>query len=220
MMMDGGAKVAAGVGLVPAAAAGGPGGIIVDGALVGSGLGEVALGGVLVGHGVFVGANTINHIIEGPMQMSDTSGVSSGGKAPSGDYRGVEYVDSGGVALGEFDRISGDVFIEEKSAHSIGKVNPKTGKPFPGSTPEEWAKKQIFDKTVTRLENLPKATATRPTKGGSPDVPDLSSIQHIRKYEFRIDSSTPELKKAVEAELENLRKKYPDWTFNAEFGTP
>ena len=47
----------------------------------GSGLGEMVLGGVVMGAGVLVGANTINHIIDGPLQMSSTSGGASGSGA-------------------------------------------------------------------------------------------------------------------------------------------
>ena len=125
--------------------------------------------------------------------------------------------DAKGNPLGEFDGVQKGKFIEDKSARGLGTLNPKTGRPV--QTADEWAKKQIFDKTEVRIDNLlNKATATRPTTGGSTAVPSLQEIKGIRQLEFRIESATPEVKAAVEKQLTALRAQHPDWTFTAIFG--
>jgi len=130
--------------------------------------------------------------------------------------KGVEIVDAGGTPIGEFDEVAPDRFVEDKSAKGLNTPHPRTGQPV--QSPEQWAEKQIFDKTVVRIENLKKAVATRPTKGGSPTVPALTEIKGIRQLEFRIEAGTPEVQAAVAKQIAELTKKYPDWTFSAIFG--
>lgn len=137
--------------------------------------------------------------------------------ATAAEKKGVEIVDAKGNPIGEFDKVLKNKFIEEKSAKGLGTLHPKTGLPI--QTVDDWAKKQIYDKTVTRIENLlNKATATRATAGGSPTVPALSEIRGIRNLEFRIEAATAQVKNAVEKQLTALRAKYPGWTFTATFG--
>jgi len=131
-------------------------------------------------------------------------------------YRGVEIVDAKNAPVGEFDKITGGIFIEEKSAKGINTPHPLTGKPV--QTPEQWAERQVFDKTVVRIEKLKTASATRPTKGGSPTVPPLGEIQNMRELHFHIEAATPEIQAAVLVHLQNLTAKYPDWKFAAMFG--
>ena len=135
---------------------------------------------------------------------------------PTDVYIGVEIVDNKDAPIGEFDQISGGIIIEEKSAKGLMTLHPKTGKPV--QTPDEWAKKQIYDKTAVRINNLGSATATRSTKTGSPTVPPLAEVQKIREIKFRIEASTPELQIAVNTQLQLLRAAFPSWKFSAEFG--
>jgi hypothetical protein len=138
-------------------------------------------------------------------------------EATRAETKGVEIVDSKGNPLGEFDGVTKDRFIEDKSAKGLETLNPKTGKPV--QTADQWAQKQIYDKTKVRIDNLTnKATATRPTKGGSPTVPTLSELRGIRKLEFRIESSVPEVRAAVEKQLGTLRAEHPDWSFSVIYG--
>lgn len=133
-------------------------------------------------------------------------------------YRGVEIVDGTGSPLGEFDGVnmSRGRFIENKSASGLRRVNPRTGQP--AQTPAQWAAKQIFKKTMTRIKNLGRAAKTRPTSGGSSNVPSLAEIRGIRHVHFVIDGSAPALRSAVFAELASLRTEHPGWIFTAEFG--
>ena len=134
------------------------------------------------------------------------------------DYEEVEIVNQRGEVIGEFDGIdsTNKVFIEDKSAEGLDRVNPKTGKP--SQTPEEWATRQILNKTNVRITNLEKATGTRPTKGGSSDVPSIDEIKDYRKIHFEIDSTDPKVKKAVDEAISELKKQHPDWEFSANFG--
>lgn len=49
-------------------------------------------------------------------------------------------------------------------------------------------------------------------------MPLLDQIKDIRKFIFRLDGDTPELRQAVENSLEQLRKEFPGYTFDALFG--
>ena len=159
------------------------------------------IGGVSVSAFAGIGSGTITSI--GPI-------------VPDPPYIGVEFVDSNGGPLGEFDRIEGKNFIEEKDGTGLNKINPKTGKP--NQTPEDWAEGQIFDKTVTRIDNLPKAVSTRTTPKGSPTVPSLAEIQGIRSLEFEIKSTDRGLQSAVELQIQRLQARYPNWTFTVKHG--
>ena len=75
---------------------------------------------------------------------------------------------------------------------------------------------QIYEKTNTRIQNLQDATTTRGI--GNMPTPSLEEIQRIRRLQFRIDSDSIEVKKAVEAQLNLLRLKHPTWNFSTVFG--
>jgi RHS repeat-associated protein len=218
----GGGGAAAG-GAVAAPVTGGASALVTvaGGAAVVAGWAAVAQGAT----NVVAGVGSVSHA------MSMSSGSGSGGGAPPaspaaapqpsparpGNPKGVEIVDARGASLGEFDEIAPGRFIEDKSATGVGTPNPKTGRVH--NTPADWAKKQIFDKTKTRINNLTmSATATRPTPGGSPTVPTLAEIRSIRAIHFRIYSAESAIQAAVNAELANLRALFPGWTFTAQFG--
>ncbi len=153
--------------------------------------------------------------------------VVAGADVKLGGARGVEIVDKKGSPLGEIDEIRAGVIRERKSAQGIGTINPKTGKPFPGSDESTWAQKQIYGKTKTRIENLKVADATRPSgrmsedpvqAAGSSVYPNIKELQTIRKLEFRIDADTPGLRAQVEIQINRLRTEFSDWTFTATYG--
>ena len=147
----------------------------------------------------------------------DSRGRGTGpGSTSSQRFHGVEIIDARGNPLGEFDEIAEDIFIEEKSAVGFGQLHPRTGRPV--QTVTQWAEKQIFQKTVVRLDNLQRATATRPAAGGSLSVPTLSAILGIRKFQFKIMSTAPEVQNAVQAQLTRLRVRFPAWEFSVIFG--
>ncbi|GEM_PF-1138719 len=136
----------------------------------------------------------------------------------TGYYKGVEIVDGFGKPIGELDEVGLKTlqFFEDKSAKGLNILNPSTGKPF--QTAQEWAEKQILNKTTTRIENLKVAVATRETVSGTPIVPTLDEIRNIKSFTFRIDADTIDLRKAVENVLNQLRKDYPGYTFDVIFG--
>lgn len=84
-------------------------------------------------------------------------------------------------------------------------------------TEEQWALKQIFKKGSNRITAL-QQTEVKLSSSVSQDVPLFEDITNIRKYVFRIDADTPKLRSAVQNELNNLKTKYPDYNFSAEFG--
>ncbi|MBO0940098.1 hypothetical protein J2I47_26380, partial [Fibrella sp. HMF5335] len=137
---------------------------------------------------------------------------------PKRDFAEVEIIDATGKPIGEFDGIDmkSGTFIEDKSATGIGTINPRTGKPF--QTAEQWAAKQVYTKSVNRIENLKKAAATRATKSGSSSIPSLGEIKDFKNLHFVIDSKDSSIASAVADQLANLKKQYPDWNFTAEFG--
>ena len=87
-------------------------------------------------------------------------------------------------------------------------------------TPDEWAAKQIYGNTVTRIQGLQVATATRATAHGSADVPTIDELRPLRRLVFRIDADDAALRTAVTDQLERLRTVFPDWEFDALFGIP
>lgn len=146
----------------------------------------------------------------------DTKSGAEPGSAPGQRLRGVEIVDTDGNPLGEFDEIASGTFIEEKSAIGFGHLHPRTG--LPVQTVVQWAEKHILQKTVVRINNLQRAAATRPAAGGSPRVPTLGEILEIRKFQFKIMSTAPEIQNAVQAQLVRLRARFPAWEFSVVFG--
>jgi hypothetical protein len=134
------------------------------------------------------------------------------------DFQGVHLAGSRGEAAGEFDGINmaEKLFIEDKSAKGLDKLNPKTG--LRAQTPEMWAKTHIFDKTVKRINALANAPYTYPSAGAPPNVPAIEQIRGFRRLQFRVDADTPAVRRAVDTEIQNLKIKYPAWDFTAQYG--
>ncbi|MEC0329134.1 hypothetical protein P4H42_05790 [Paenibacillus macerans] len=43
-------------------------------------------------------------------------------------------------------------------------------------------------------------------------------IKDVRRFNFRMNADTPELREAVQKVIEKLKEEFPDYTFTAEFG--
>ncbi|MBE4750441.1 hypothetical protein G4177_19930 [Corallococcus sp. ZKHCc1 1396] len=143
--------------------------------------------------------------------------ASASASATDGRYKNVEIVDARGDPLGEFDEIQPGLFIEDKSARNLEVLHPRTGKPM--QTAEQWAMKQIYEKTTVRLRNLmTRANATRPAVGGTPVVPAISELKAYRRFLFRIEEGRPALQEAVTRQLARLTEENPGWTFSATYG--
>ncbi len=138
------------------------------------------------------------------------------GKNSKGRYSEIEILDSKGSPIGEFDGIDANLgkFIEDKSARGLNTINPRTGKPY--MKPDDWAKNQIHDKTVIRIENLKNAHSTRPVSGS--EAPSIEDIRDYKKLEFRIEEISKDVQNAVQKQIDLLSEKYPDWEFNSVFG--
>ncbi|MBC1528735.1 hypothetical protein HB825_05920 [Listeria booriae] len=130
----------------------------------------------------------------------------------------VEIINENGSPLGEFDEIDLEkgVFYEDKTAKGLDVVNPRTG--LPTQTPEQFAEKQIYQKTVNRIKNLEIADATRPTVNGSQSIPSLEEIKCIKKFVFRLDGNSAELQNAVNQIIAKLKSEFPGYTFEVIFG--
>lgn len=135
-------------------------------------------------------------------------------------FREVEVFDAKIGKHTEFDGVDMGrrMFIENKTANDLGKINPKTGKPYNKDTPASWAAKHIVGKTRERLILLANGTKARPSVGGSPEVPSLAELQGIRRYHFRVDATSLALRNAVNQGLVTLGNEFPGWIFTAEFG--
>ena len=134
------------------------------------------------------------------------------------DFREVRLIHATHGVSGEFDGINmkEGLFIEDKSAEGLNIINPRTG--LKEQTAEKWAKKAIFKKTAKRIDSLAGASATLPSESGTPTVPAINQIRGFRRLHFRIEADTPEVRKAVDTEIRNLSKQYPDWDFTAQYG--
>jgi hypothetical protein len=151
-------------------------------------------------------------------QLAAETTASSATKTLETSYQFVEITDVNGSPIGEFDTVvhdgvATDRFIEDKSARGL--KHPKNRK-----TPGEWARRQIFEKTNTRIQNVRDAVGSRPRPDGlgSSSVPTLDQLRTIREFEFVIESADPDVQVAVEAELANLRAQHPGVRFTARFG--
>jgi len=160
-------------------------------------------------------------------RMSDPKGlfvavllgaVQAGAEAELGGSRLTEITDSRGKPVGETDVIRAGKIREDKSALGLHSINPRTGKPAPDSDERSWAERQIFKKTVNRINNLATADATRPAAGGSRVHPSIDELRTVREYEVVIDGDSPVLRAEVEAALGRLRLAFPRWKFTAKFG--
>ena len=82
-------------------------------------------------------------------------------------------------------------------------------------TESQWAYKQIYKKGANRINALQQSNFTL---SGSDNLPNAEELKNIKNYVFRIDADTPELRKAVQQELDNLKSTYPNYNFSAIYG--
>lgn len=52
----------------------------------------------------------------------------------------------------------------------------------------------------------------------STGLPSIDELKEIRNYTFRIDADTPELRRAVQHQIDRLSELFPDFNFNAIYG--
>ena len=102
------------------------------------------------------------------------------------------------------------IIYEDKSASLLYLDNPD----FP-QTEAQWAYKHIYKKGSNRIIALQQ---TDFTLSGSGSLPDVELLKGIKEYVFGIDADTPELRAAVQKELDNLKEAFPDYNFSAIFG--
>lgn len=150
----------------------------------------------------------------GPNPGNGINGASGAASAagkpvmPAGPmYEEVAIVGPNGK-LGEFDKVYQGLFVEEKSATGISKGLQFSGKTY-AQAAEDWAAANVYKKTATRINNIPKATQVIPEKGPARPVPDLAQIQNTKKFHFKIDETNPDLVNAVNKQVEQLRKDFP-----------
>ena len=157
----------------------------------------------------------VHNIQSKPTVVDDVSKKASGSGKTSKE---VEIINKNGSPLGEFDEIdlNKGIFYEDKTAKGLDVVNPRTG--LPTQTPQQFADKQIYQKTVNRIKNLDIADATRPTVNGSQSIPSLQEIKGIKKFVFRLDGNSAELQSAVNQSIKKLQSEFPDYTFEVIFG--
>lgn len=104
--------------------------------------------------------------------------------------------------------------LRRQVSRGAGQGEPEDG--APQLTADEWAETQIYENTVTRIENLAgKATATRGPwiHGANP-----SGDRGIRRLTFRVRSTSPEVVSAIGRQLARLTARVPGWIFDAIHG--
>lgn len=134
-------------------------------------------------------------------------------------YYEVEIINPQGKPIGEIDEIDmeKEIFYEDKAAKGLEIINPSTG--LPAQTAQQWAEKQILDKTRKRIdEALKTGIATRATKSGSKIVPDIELIRNFKEFVFRLDGDSADLIQATDNVVNQLREEYPDYKFSATYG--
>ncbi|RKG72975.1 hypothetical protein D7W79_26860 [Corallococcus exercitus] len=136
-------------------------------------------------------------------------------------YKSVELADSTDRSLGEFDEVREDLFIENKDAGELGKINPKTGLPW--NDPMKWVEKSVVVKTRVRIAMLKAAHASRPHPDGkgSPVVPPIEVLRsNKQRLRFRTAADSPLVRTYLQKGVEQLAAEFPDWEFSAEYGVP
>lgn len=114
----------------------------------------------------------------------------------------------------ELDEVDLDaqIIYEDKSARSLYMYNPNVPQ-----TEQQWAGKQIYDKTENRILAL-QQMEFRMSSQVALQLPDIQGVKKIQTFVFRIDKDTPALRKAVHDAIGRLNKKFPGYEFYAVFG--
>ncbi|MGD0033798.1 WXG100 family type VII secretion target [Paenibacillus illinoisensis] len=151
------------------------------------------------------------HIEAAKTKSGEEIGPSSPVSVKQESYKEINIHGKLNSEIDEID-LKNKIIYEDKSAKKLYMDNPNVPQ-----TEEQWALKQIFKKGSNRIIAL-QQTEVKLSSSISQDVPLFEDITNIRNYVFRIDADTPKLRLAVQNELNNLKTKYPDYNFSAEFG--
>lgn len=123
--------------------------------------------------------------------------------------------------MGELDGIDlkNGIIYEDKAVKGLNIINPKTGKPQ--QSVEKWANKQIYEKTKTRIGNIDDAVDTKLPGGISlsdnVDVLSLDKIKNLKKFVFRLEGDSTDLRKAMSNVIEKLQREFPSYSFDVEY---
>ena len=110
----------------------------------------------------------------------------------------IYLVGPNGLDLGQADAVEiapgGEVtFIEQKDGRGIGKINPKTGKPYvdPSGQLKDFGRVQIYEAGERKVHAMQNAVATRGDQGAP--VPGVNLVSSAKTIRFEIRADTPEL---------------------------
>ena len=134
------------------------------------------------------------------------------GQAEIKEIKNFKEVNIHGKINTELDEVDlvNKIIYEDKSAKKLYMDNPDVPQ-----TESQWAYKQIYKKGANRINALQQSNFTL---SGSDNLPNAEELKNIKNYVFRIDADTPELRKAVQQELDNLKSTYPNYNFSAIYG--
>jgi RHS repeat-associated protein len=137
-------------------------------------------------------------------------------RAPNGDNNNIDRLDID-------PKTGGFIVVEEKNA--AGLANPKNRQ-----TEAQWAKRHVFDEIKARLDLITrtvnpadqtfKSTGKAVPYVGPDTPPNIKEIRNIKHYVIEIKTGTPKLRTAVDAEINNLKRTFPGYQFEAVYSGP
>lgn len=182
-------------------------------ALAGGGSAATA-GAVVVVMGVpvaVIGSGIIMQMVGQENAQKNADKVQKATNRESNSYKEVNIHGKINTELDEVD-LKNKIIYEDKNASKLYMDNPD----FP-QTEQNWAEKQIFKKGKNRIEAL-QQEEFRLSSQFSSDLPSVDELKGIKDYVFRIDADTPELRSAVQTQLDKLSELFPDFNFSAIYG--
>ncbi len=87
---------------------------------------------------------------------------------------------------------------------------------FP-QTELQWAEKQILKKGRNRIRALQQEDFTLSSLVSS-ELPSIEELKQIRTFVFRINADTDALRSAVQSQVDELARLYPDYNFSVKYG--
>ncbi|MCG6155354.1 hypothetical protein [Rubinisphaera margarita] len=107
--------------------------------------------------------------------------------------------------------------IEKKDGRGIGRINPKTGKPFvdPAIQVSKFGIEQVYKAGKRKAEAILNAQGTR---GDVENIPGHDLVSQSRHIKFEIQADRPDIRAEVERQLDRLRGEFPQFTFSVEYG--
>jgi hypothetical protein len=142
-------------------------------------------------------------------------------------FREVELVNAKGSPLAELDDV--DVFrrviYEDKEALGFGralKPNLSDAARERALTREieKFVDNKVIAKAEAKIDALSTAAYTRPNPSGNGTafVPSLQEISEIRNMTFRFEGDSPVLQRVMQARLQTLQVRYPEYNFSSQYG--